>query len=84
MDGGAWWATAHGITKGRTWLSTFTRLVGWEVTFEPDPDKGKRGSGGGAGMSCGLVPAELKLTWGSKSGGILVGAERGKRRVAGL
>ena len=24
MDGGAWWATVHGITKSRTRLSKFT------------------------------------------------------------
>ena len=24
MDGGAWWATAHGVTKSWTWLSDFT------------------------------------------------------------
>ena len=24
MDGGAWWATIHGVTKSRTWLSNFT------------------------------------------------------------
>ena len=24
MDGGAWWATVHEITKSRTWLSDFT------------------------------------------------------------
>ena len=24
MDGGAWWATVHGITKSRTRLSNFT------------------------------------------------------------
>ena len=23
MDGGAWWAAVHGITKSRTWLSDF-------------------------------------------------------------
>ena len=23
MDGGAWWAAAHGITESRTWLSTY-------------------------------------------------------------
>ena len=23
MDGGAWWATVHGVTKGQTWLSDF-------------------------------------------------------------
>ena len=24
MDGGAWWAAVHGVTKSRTWLSDFT------------------------------------------------------------
>ena len=24
MDGGAWWATVHGVTKGQTRLSNFT------------------------------------------------------------
>ena len=24
MDGGAWWATVHGVTKSRTLLSNFT------------------------------------------------------------
>ena len=24
MDGGAWWATVHGVAKGWTWLSDFT------------------------------------------------------------
>ena len=24
MDGGAWWATVHGVAKRRTWLSDFT------------------------------------------------------------
>ena len=24
MDGGAWWAAVHGVTKSRTWLSKFT------------------------------------------------------------
>ena len=24
MDGGAWWAAAHGVTTSRTWLSAFT------------------------------------------------------------
>ena len=28
MDGGAWWATVHGVTKGRTRLSDFTILLG--------------------------------------------------------
>ena len=24
MDGGAWWAVVHGVSKSRTWLSDFT------------------------------------------------------------
>ena len=24
MDGGAWWATVHGVTRNQTWLSNFT------------------------------------------------------------
>ena len=24
MDGGAWWAAVHGVTRSRTWLSDFT------------------------------------------------------------
>ena len=24
MDGGAWWAVVHGVTKSQTWLSNFT------------------------------------------------------------
>ena len=26
MDGGAWWATVHGVAKSQTWLSDFTSL----------------------------------------------------------
>ena len=27
MDGGAWWATVHGVTKSQTRLSNFTHLT---------------------------------------------------------
>ena len=27
MDRGAWWATVHGVTKSRTWLSDFTHFT---------------------------------------------------------
>ena len=27
MDGGAWWATVHGVAKSRTDLSDFTHLL---------------------------------------------------------
>ena len=33
MDGGAWWATVHGVAKSRMLLSTFTScLVGMSLT----------------------------------------------------
>ena len=28
-DGGAWWATVHGVAKSRTWLSDFTFTFTW-------------------------------------------------------
>ena len=34
MDGGAWWATAHGVAKGRTRLRDFT--------FRLDTDRKER------------------------------------------
>ena len=35
MDGGAWWATVHGVAKGRTRLSDFTLFFsnGWTYNF---------------------------------------------------
>ena len=32
MDGGAWWATVHGVTKSRTWLSDFTHFTSCDLT----------------------------------------------------
>ena len=29
MDGGAWWATVHGVAKSRTRLSDFHFTLGW-------------------------------------------------------
>ena len=29
MDGGAWWATVHGVAKGRTLLSDFTFFLSY-------------------------------------------------------
>ena len=31
MDGGAWWAAVHGVTKSRTWLSDFTFTFHFQV-----------------------------------------------------
>ena len=39
MDGGAWWATVHGVTKSRTQLRDFTSLLvpfGKEGTFREE------------------------------------------------
>ena len=39
MDGGAWWATVHGVTKSRTQLSDFTttsQLVNSSNSQTPD------------------------------------------------
>ena len=41
MDGGAWWATVHGVAKSRTWLSNFTDfshfLLYWRGEWLPTP-----------------------------------------------
>ena len=34
MDGGAWWATVHGVAKSRTRLSNFTSLNIWDKDFK--------------------------------------------------
>ena len=31
MDGGAWWATVHGVAKSWTWLSDFTLIYNWVI-----------------------------------------------------
>ena len=37
MDGGAWWATVHGVARSRTRLSDFTTLsLGEESMFVPE------------------------------------------------
>ena len=36
MDGGAWWATAHGVMKSWTWLSGFT-FTHWRRKWQPTP-----------------------------------------------
>ena len=53
MDGGAWWATVHGVTKSRTGLSDFTftfhfpalekemathsSILAWKIPWMEDP-----------------------------------------------
>ena len=31
MDGGAWWATVHGVAKSRTWLNQYCVSCTWSV-----------------------------------------------------
>ena len=38
MDGGAWWAAVHGVTKIRTRLSNFTfTFMHWRRKWQPTP-----------------------------------------------
>ena len=38
MDGGAWWAAVHGVTKSRTRLSNFTfTCMHWRRKWQPTP-----------------------------------------------
>ena len=40
MDGGAWWAAVHGVTKSRTRLSDFTftfPFMHWRRKWQPTP-----------------------------------------------
>ena len=40
MDGGAWWAAVHGVSKGRTQLSGFTftfTFTHWRRKWQPTP-----------------------------------------------
>ena len=53
MDGGAWWATVHGIAKSRTRLSDFTSLPHWQVGSLPLAAPAKP-------CAC---PKELKFQW---------------------
>ena len=34
MDGGAWWATVHGVAKSQTRLTDFTSLTSYFITGE--------------------------------------------------
>ena len=36
MDGGAWWATVHGVAKSRTGLSDFTSSAPGRATSDED------------------------------------------------
>ena len=35
MDGGAWWATVHGVAKSWTWLSDLTNFLLRKLSFYP-------------------------------------------------
>ena len=36
MDGGAWWAAVHGVSKSQTSLSLFT-FMHWRRKWQPTP-----------------------------------------------
>ena len=80
MDGGAWWAIVHGVTKCRTRLSDFTSLhflVGKEsacITGDPHSFPGSgRSSGEGNGKplqdSC-LENSMDRGTWQARVHGV--------------
>ena len=57
MDGGAWWATVHGVAKSRTRLSDFTfTFMHWRRKWQPTPV---------------FLPGESQ-GWGSLVGGCLL------------
>ena len=64
MDGGAWWAAVHGVTKSRTWLSNFTSLFTFMI-----------GEGNGNPLQCsclenprdGVAQSRTRLKWLSSS-----------------
>ena len=43
MDGGAWWATVHGVTKNQTRLSNFmeevSSILAWRIPWTEEPGK---------------------------------------------
>ena len=56
MDGGAWWAAVHGVTKSQTRLSDFTfTFLHWRRKWQPTPMFLPRGSQGqGSLVGCHL------------------------------
>ena len=58
MDGGAWWATVHGVTKSQTWLSNFTSLQDEVNVFciQEEYELGEGKSIESYGLSCVLHP----------------------------
>ena len=40
MDGGAWWATVHGVTQSWTWLSMHTHTHTRGLDFSPQRKSG--------------------------------------------
>ena len=38
MDGGAWWATVHGVAKSRTRLNDFTSLIVAKMVAQEDAE----------------------------------------------
>ena len=67
MDGGAWWAAVHGVTKSRTQLSDFLSLftfMHWGRKWQPTPVfLPGESQGRGSLVGCGLWGhTELDMT----------------------
>ena len=90
MDGGAWWATVHGVAKSRTWLSDFTftfhfhalekemathsSILAWRIP----------GMGAWWAAVYGVAQSQTRLTWLSSSSnlsGSFLGGASGKKKT---
>ena len=71
MDGGAWWAAVHGVTKSRTQLSDFTLTFSLSCTGE--------GNGNPLQCSCLENPRDGGAWWAA-----VFGVEQSQTRLKGL
>ena len=73
MGGGAWWAAAHGVAEGRTWLSDFTftfHFHAWEKEMATHSSfRAWRIPGTGAWWAAiyGVTQSQTRLKWHSSS-----------------
>ena len=76
MDGGAWWAAVHGVTKSRTRLSDFTftfHFFHWRRKWQPTPvflPGESQGWGSLVGAVYGVTQSRTRLKWLSSMGGL--------------
>ena len=74
MDGGAWWAAVHGVTKSQTRLSDFTfTFTHWRRQWQPTPvllPGESQGRGAWRAAVYGVAQSRTRLKRRSSSGGI--------------